>query len=72
MKYRGIRYTIRVRIDRNKWIVAIHPVNTETREKGFTGSRQLAERLARSMIDTWLTINRKAESTGRDLGPVKT
>ena len=54
MEYRGIRYTIRTRIERNEWAVAIHPADVETAGKISTGTREQAEFLARSMIDKWL------------------
>jgi len=54
MEYRGIRYTIRVRIERDQWIVAIHPGDVETAGKVVNGNRAQAESLARVMIDKWL------------------
>ena len=29
MEYKGIRYTIGARVERNQWIVAIHPGDVE-------------------------------------------
>ena len=29
MQYRGIRYTVRARIERNEWTVSIHPAGIE-------------------------------------------
>ena len=52
MEYRDIRYTVRARIERNEWIVSIHPANIESPTRVVTG-REEAERLARSMIDRW-------------------
>jgi hypothetical protein len=54
MEHRGIRYTIRVRIERNEWLVAIHPGDVEMPGKIVSGDRELAETLAHSMINTWL------------------
>ena len=53
MEYRGIRYTIRARIERNEWTVSIHPAEIESPRKVVTGARARAELLARSMIDKW-------------------
>ena len=41
MEYRGIRYTIRTRIERNEWYVAIHPESIELPGKVVFGSREL-------------------------------
>ena len=53
MEYRGIRYTVRARIERNEWTVSIHPADIESPRRLVTGSREDAELLARSMIDKW-------------------
>jgi hypothetical protein len=53
MEYREIRYTIRTRIERNEWLVSIHPGGIEGARRVITGSREQAERLVRSMIDKW-------------------
>ena len=53
MEYRGIRYTVRARIERNEWTVSIHPAGIEGARKVVTGPRERAELLARSMIDRW-------------------
>ena len=53
MEYRGIRYTIRARIERNEWTVSIHPADVESPRRVVTGPRERAELLARSMIDKW-------------------
>ena len=54
MEYRGIRYTIRTRIERQEWYVAIHPDGVERPGKVITGLREDAELQAQSMIDAWL------------------
>jgi hypothetical protein len=54
VEYRGIRYTIRARIERDQWSVAIHPGDVESAGKVITGDREQAEALAHSMIDNWL------------------
>jgi len=54
MEYRGIRYTIRARVERDEWFVAIYPRDVESPGKVITGDRENAEALARSMINNWL------------------
>jgi hypothetical protein len=54
MEYRGIRFTIRSRIEREQWSVAIYPAGVEMAAKVITGPRRNAELLARSMIKIWL------------------
>jgi hypothetical protein len=54
MEYKGIRYTIRARIEREQWSVAIHPAGAEIAGKVVTGPRQRAELHARFLIDRWL------------------
>ena len=58
MEYRGVRYTIRARTERDQWKVAIHPAGIERAGKVISGSREQAERLARSMIDKWISEHR--------------
>ena len=53
MQYRGIRYTLRLGIERQKWSIGIHPHNAEPVEKIFKGTRLKAEQHAQSMIDTY-------------------
>ena len=53
VEYKGIRYTVRARIERNEWTVSIHPADIESPRKVVTGPRARAELLARSMIDRW-------------------
>ena len=54
MEYRGIRYTIRARIVREQWSVAIHPAGVEMKGRVVFGSRSDAERQARALINDWL------------------
>lgn len=54
MEYRGIRYTVRARVERDQWIVAIHPGDVEMTGKVIAGDREQAELLAHSMINKWL------------------
>ena len=54
MQYRGIRYTVRARIERGEWYVAIYPDGAELRGKAVVGSREDAEFRAHSMISDWL------------------
>ena len=51
VEYRGIRYTIRARIERNQWTVSIHPAGIEGAKRVVAGARERAELVARSMID---------------------
>ena len=53
VEYREIRYTVRARIERNKWTVSIHPGGIEGARRVVTGPRERAELLARSMINRW-------------------
>ena len=59
MEYRGIRYTIRARIEREQWSVAIHPTGVEMKGRVVIGSRSDAELQARALIDSWLKEPRK-------------
>jgi hypothetical protein len=54
MEYRGIRYTVRARVERDQWMVAIHPGDVEMAGKVINGGREQAETLAHSMINKWL------------------
>jgi len=54
MEYRGIRYTIRARIERDQWSVAIHPAGVEMKGRIVIGPRSDAELQARALIDSWL------------------
>ena len=52
MQYRGIRYTLRLGIVREQWLVGIHPDGGDVIEKKMQGSRRKAEQRAFAMIDT--------------------
>jgi GrpB-like predicted nucleotidyltransferase (UPF0157 family) len=54
MQFRGIRYTIRTRIERDEWYVAIHPDGVELPGRVVIGPRGEAELRAHSMIGDWL------------------
>jgi hypothetical protein len=54
VEHRGIRYTIRTRIEREQWYVAIHPAGIEVAGKVITGPRESAELRAHAMINSWL------------------
>jgi hypothetical protein len=54
VEYRGIRYTIRARIEREQWSVAIHPAGVEKAAKVMTGPREKAELHAHFLINKWL------------------
>ena len=54
MQYRGIRYTIRKRIERDEWYVAIYPDGVELPGRVVVGRRSEAELEAHHMIDRWL------------------
>ena len=58
MEYRGIRYTVRARIERDEWVVAIHPEDIESAGKVINGNRAEAELLAHSMINKWFERHR--------------
>ncbi len=64
MEYRGIRYTIRTRIERDQWSVAIHPAGVEMKGRIVIGSRSDAELQARVLIDSWLIKPRKVLRQG--------
>lgn len=54
MEYKGIGYTIRARIERDQWIIAIRPGDVEMAGKVVNGDRAEAESQAHAMIDKWL------------------
>ena len=68
MEYRGIRYTVRARIERDQWVVAIHPRHVESAGKVINGNRAEAELLAHSMIDKWFERHRPAAAASLLLG----
>jgi hypothetical protein len=45
--------TPHVGLERNEWTVSIHPADIESPRRVVTGAREVAELLARSMIDKW-------------------
>ena len=51
MEYRGIRYTLRVGIERGQWFVAVYPQGVETKANKVFGTREWAELEARRMIE---------------------
>jgi hypothetical protein len=60
MEHRGVRYAIRIGIERERWRVAIHPPgNVLPEERTVLGTRKDAEIIARSMIDAWLRKRRR-------------
>ena len=64
MEYRSIRYTIRTRIERDQWSVAIHPAGVEMKGRIVIGPRSDAELQARALIDSWLIKPRKVLRQG--------
>ena len=55
MEHRGVRYAIRIGIERERWCVAIHfPDRGLPVERTVFGTRKDAETEARSMINAWL------------------
>jgi hypothetical protein len=55
MEHRGIRYAIRIGIERGQWRVAIHlPGHGLPEERTVFGTREDAKIAARSMINAWL------------------
>jgi len=54
VEYRGITYTIRARIEREQWYVAMYPAGVEMKGRVVIGSREEAELQARAMINDWL------------------
>jgi uncharacterized protein YjiS (DUF1127 family) len=53
MEHRGVRYAIRIGIERKQWRVAIQDPGTGF-ERTVFGTREDAEMTARSMINAWL------------------
>jgi hypothetical protein len=54
VEYSGIRYTLRARIEREHWYVAIYPAGVEMKGRVVIGSREEAESQARVLINDWL------------------
>jgi hypothetical protein len=57
MDYRGIGYSLRLGIVHEDWLVVVDTPNSHPIEKRVNGSRQSADRPARSLIDTWLKLH---------------
>jgi hypothetical protein len=54
MEYRGVRYAIRIGIDKGLWQLAVYLPDSELpEEKPIVGTRQEAEFAARAIIDAW-------------------
>jgi hypothetical protein len=62
MEYHGIRYTVRTRIERDEWYVAIHPDGVELPGRVVVGSREDAELEAHHMIKDWLRGHSRKDS----------
>jgi hypothetical protein len=54
MEHRGVRYVIRIGIERSQWHVAIHPYDSLPKERTVFGTRDDALFHVHSMIDAWL------------------
>jgi hypothetical protein len=55
MEYRGVRYAIRIGIDKGRWQLAVYLPDSELlAEKPVIGTRQNAEIAAHAIIDAWL------------------
>jgi hypothetical protein len=61
MEHRGVRYAIRIGIEREQWRVAIHPPGGLPAERTVFGTREDAETEARAMINAWLKKRSAAE-----------
>jgi hypothetical protein len=66
MQYRGIRYTVRRRIERDEWYVAIYPDGVELPGRVVVGRRgEVAELKAHHMIDIWLRRHLRKDLVGK-------
>jgi hypothetical protein len=54
MDHRGVPYTIRTGIERDRWVVVVHLPDGKMVEKPIRAPRHRAEALACSIIDEWL------------------
>jgi hypothetical protein len=55
MEHRGVRYAIRIGIERGQWRVAIYPPgNGLSKERTVLGTYEYADITARSIINAWL------------------
>ena len=59
MQHRSLRYTIRMGIEPDVWMVSIFSGDTESAAKRLYGTREDAEREARSMMGRWVQNRRK-------------
>jgi hypothetical protein len=61
MQHRGVRYAIRIGIQKGGWQVAIYPPgNGLPKERTVVGTHEDAEIMARSTINAWLKKQRSA------------
>jgi hypothetical protein len=61
MEHRGVRYAIRIGIERGQWRGAVHiPGKMLPAERTIFGTRTDAEITARAMINAWLKKRREA------------
>jgi hypothetical protein len=67
MEYRGIRYTVRVGIERGQYRACIHPDDEEMLAGQTFLSRRDAKDYARQMINRWLTAKSRRNTKGRML-----
>jgi hypothetical protein len=64
MEHRGIRYVIRIGIEREQWRVAIHlPGRGLPEERTVLGTREDAKITARAMINAWLKKRSELKNT---------
>jgi hypothetical protein len=64
MKHKGVRYAIRIGIERGQWHIAIYPPgNGSPEERRIFGSHEDAKNTARSMINSWLKQAIRAEKS---------
>jgi hypothetical protein len=55
MEYRGVRYAIRIGINKGLWQLAVYlPDRESPAERPVIGKREGAEIAAHAIIDTWL------------------
>jgi hypothetical protein len=68
MENREIRYTVRTRIERNEWIVSIHPAGIEGARRVVTSPRERAE----LVLPEFKIVSRGRPSGGarRDMAPL--
>jgi hypothetical protein len=64
MEHRGVRYAIRIGIERGQWRVVIYlPGKRLPEDRTVFGTREDAEITARSMISAWLKKRSELEKT---------